>query len=164
MTDTNNVVVINTSPWISLSIAKQTVLLNKLYDRVYIPGTVNKEILAGGKSGIGVKELGEAAWLKKEKIKDIKKVKLLYELEEGEAEVIILAIEKGIKQVLIDEKVARLQAKILGLEVIGTLGVLLKAKKKGLIKRLKPVIFSIIDGGIWIKDDIVSGILKDAGE
>lgn len=127
-------------------------------------GTVNKEILASGKSGIGVKELGESTWLKKEKVKDIKKVKLLYELEEGEAEVIILAMEKGIKQVLIDEKVARLQAKILGLEVIGTLGVLLKAKKKGLIKRLKPVINSIVEGGIWIKDDIVKGILKDAGE
>ena len=39
------------------------------------------------------------------------------------------AKEKGIKHVLIDEKVARLQAKVFGLEVIGTLGLLLKAKK-----------------------------------
>jgi predicted nucleic acid-binding protein len=34
---------------------------------------------------------------------------------------------------LIDEKVARLQAKVLGLDVIGTLGLLLKAKKKGML-------------------------------
>jgi len=44
----------------------------------------------------------------------------LFELDRGEAEVIILAKEKGIKQVLMDEKVARLQAEVLGLNVVGT--------------------------------------------
>lgn len=91
-------------------------------------------------------------------------VKLLYELEKGEAEVIILAKEKGINHVLIDEKVARLQAKILGLEVIGTLGLLLKAKKQGLLSSIKPLIVKMLEHGIWIKEDIVKGILKEAEE
>ena len=85
-------------------------------------------------------------------------------LEQGEAEVIILAREKGIQHVLIDEKVARLQANVLGLNVIGTLGVLLMAKKKGLLNSIKPAIAKILENGIWIKDEIVVGILKDAGE
>lgn len=55
----------------------------------------------------------------------LKKVKLLYELEQGEAEVIVLAMERGIKQVLID---------------------------------------SIVEGGYWIKEDLVEAILKEAGE
>lgn len=38
--------------------------------------------------------MNESSWLKVEKVKDIKKVKLLYELERGEAEVIVLALEK----------------------------------------------------------------------
>jgi predicted nucleic acid-binding protein len=85
-------------------------------------------------------------------------------LERGEAEVIVLAKEKGIKHVLIDEKIARQQAGIQELNVIGTLGLLLKAKKKGLLSSIKPLILNIRDNGIWIKDEIVNGILKDAGE
>lgn len=104
------------------------------------------------------------SWLKIEVVHDIEKVKYLYELEQGEAEVIVLAKEKNIEQVLIDEKVARLQAKVLGLEVIGTLGILLKAKKKRLLTSIKPSITKILENGIWIKDEIVKGILKEAGE
>lgn len=65
---------------------------------------------------------------------------------------------------MIDERVARLQAKVLGLDVIGTLGLLLKAKKKGLLLSIKPSITMMLGNGIWIKDEIVNGILKDAGE
>lgn len=68
------------------------------------------------------------------------------------------------EKVLIDEKIARQQAKILGLEVIGTLGLLLKAKNKGLLSSIKPLINKILENGIWINDEIVKGILKAAGE
>ena len=157
-------IVVNTSPWIALSICGQIPLLEKLYTDVYIPQHVKEEIIAGGRESFGVHELETCTWLKIEKVHDIEKVKLLYELERGEAEVIILAKEKGIQQALIDEKVARLQAKVLGLEVIGTLGVLLKAKKEGLLFSIKPSVIKIVDNGIWIKDEIVSGVLKEAGE
>ncbi len=160
----NKSVIINTSPWIALSLCKQTSILNKLYKEVYMPSTVKKEILAGGNKGIGVSELKESTWLIIEKPKDIDKINLLYELERGEAEVIVLAIEKNIKNVLIDEKIARQQAKILNLDIIGTLGLLLKAKKKNIIKKIKPLIYSIVEGGYWIKDDIIKEIIKEAGE
>ena len=65
---------------------------------------------------------------------------------------------------MIDEKVARLQAKVLGLDVIGTLGVLLKAKKKGMLPSIKPLITKMLENGIWVKGEIVKGILKDAEE
>jgi len=120
--------------------------------------------LAGGERGVGVSELKASPWVKVEKVVDVEKVKLLYELEQGEAEVIILAKEKGIKQVMIDEKIARLQAKILGLEVIGTLSLLLKAKKRGIVSAIKPLIIKMIENGIWIKEEIVYGILKKAEE
>lgn len=164
MSKSHKSVVINTSPWIALSMCKQTSLLNKLYDKVFIPETVKEEILVGGSTGVGVKELHLSSWIKIERVKDAKKVKLLYELEQGEAEVIVLAMERGIKQVLIDEKIARLQAKVFNLNVVGTLGLLLKAKKKGLVENIKPLIDSIVEGGYWIKEDLVEAILKEAGE
>jgi hypothetical protein len=77
-------------------------------------------IMAGGKRGIGIHELEGSPWIKIGKVSDIEKIKLLHELDQGEAEVIILAKEKEINQVLIDERVARIQAKALGLNVIGT--------------------------------------------
>lgn len=157
-------IVINTSPWIALSICGQTSLVEKLYSNVYIPQKVKEEILTGGKSGVGVKELNTSSWLIIENVLDHSKVELLYELDQGEAEVIVLAREKKIKNVLLDEKIARQQAKILGLNVIGTLGLLLKAKNKGLLHSIKPLINKILDNGIWINDEIVHGILKEAGE
>lgn len=164
MSNKENRIVVNTSPWIALSICGQIPLLKKIYNEVYIPFGVKEEILAGGKKGIGVRELRESPWLKIEKVFDIEKVNLLYELDQGEAEVIILAKEKGIKQVLLDEKVARLQAKVPRLNVIGTLGLLLKAKKEGMVSNIKPLMAKILENGIWIKGEIVEGILKDAGE
>ena len=164
MTDKGKGIAVNTSTWIALSICGQISLLEKLYSEVYIPYHVKEEIMAGGDQGVGVYELNTCSWVKVEKVADIEKVNLLYELEKGEAEVIILAKERVIKHVLIDEKVARLQAKVLGLEVIGTLGLLLKAKKKGILRSIKPHVSKLLDNGIWIKKEIVEGILKTAGE
>ena len=164
MIDTGKKIVVDTSPWIALSICGQIPLLEKLYTDVYIPYRVREEIMAGGKQGFGVQELKICRWIKIEKVSDVEKVKLLYELEQGEAEVIILSKEKRIKQVLIDERVARLQARVLGLKVIGTLGLLLKAKKKGLLHSIKPSVTKMLDNGIWIKEEIVNSILKEAEE
>ncbi len=164
MNNNEKKIVVNTSPWIALSLCDQTHLLNKFYEEVYMPHVVKEEVLAGGKQVIGSRELNNSLWLKIEKVVDLEKAELLYELERGEAEVILLAKEKGIKHVMIDEKVARLQAKVLGLNVIGTLGLLLKAKKAGILSSIKTHITKILEHGIWIKDEIVEGILKNAGE
>jgi predicted nucleic acid-binding protein len=164
MREGENKIVVNTSPWIALSICGYTKLLKQLYKEIYMPVGVKEEILAGREGGIGVNELKSSSWLKIRKVADAERVKFLYELECGEAEVIILAKEKKIKQVLIDEKVARLQAKVLGLEAIGTLGLLLKAKKRNLLSEIKPLIEKMLQKGIWIKKEIIEGILKEAGE
>jgi len=96
VTDKKQDIVVNTSPWIALSTCGQIELLKKLYADVYVPYHVKEEIMSGGKQGIGVHELKSCKWIKIEAVSDIE-------------EVIILAKEKGIKHVLIDEKVARLQ-------------------------------------------------------
>lgn len=83
MKDRKKKIVVNTSPWISLSLCGQVSVLNKLYTDVYIPLAVKEELLSGGKQKIGVKELDENSWIKIEAVKDIEKVKTLktYTLE-----------------------------------------------------------------------------------
>jgi len=157
-------IVLNTSPWIALSICGQINLLQKFFREVYMPIAVKEEIIAGGELGIGIKELKTSPWIKIERVSDPHKVKLLYELEQGEAEVIVLAKEKRVNKVLIDEKIARLQAKVLGLQVIGTLGLLLKAKKEAILPAIRPLIQKMMDEGIWIKQGLLKGILIEAGE
>ena len=78
MSDKENRIVVNASPWIALSICGQIPLLKKIYGEVHIPVGVKEEILAGGKQGIGVRELGASSWIKIEKVVDIEKVKLLF--------------------------------------------------------------------------------------
>ena len=164
MTPEFSLAVINTSPWISLCLCGQIDLLSKLYKTVMIPLAVRREIEAGGRNQIGVKELEHPNWLKTVGVSDSTKVSLLHELDQGEAEVIILAKENNATEVIIDEKVARMQAKILGLEVVGTLGLLLRAKKYGLISEIGPLIQNILEGGIYIHKNIVEGILREAGK
>ena len=53
--------VINTSPWVSLAICGQTEMLPRLYRQVFMPAAVHQEILADGKSQIGIKELKQSS-------------------------------------------------------------------------------------------------------
>jgi predicted nucleic acid-binding protein len=157
-------VVINTSPWITLSVCGQIGILKKLYENILMPKAVQKEIMAGGRSNIGIKEFEKAEWLKIKEIHDISKIFLLHELDRGEAEVIVLAQEQGINEVIIDERVARMQAQVTGLKVVGSLGLLLKSKKLGIIKEIKPLIEKIMKAGIYVHQNIINGILYEAKE
>jgi len=104
MENSGKSIVVNTSPWIALSLCGQIPLLKKIYKDVYIPFGVKEELLAGREQNIGANDLKSSQWVHIEKVIDNEKVRLLYELDQGEAEVIILAKEKGIPCVLIDEK------------------------------------------------------------
>lgn len=156
--------VVNTSPWIALSLCGQTGLLRHFYDNVFMPQAVKQEIIAGGLTRSGVKEPEDADWLQIKEIKDQAKVLLLHELDQGEAEVIILAQEQKATEVIPDEKIARMEAKLLGLKVVGTLGLLLRARKRGFILELSPLIHKILGEGIYIHPNIVESILNEAGE
>ena len=76
-------IVVNASPWIALSICGQTDILGKLYNEVYMPFAVKREILAGRKK-VGVRELNKSHWLKIENVIGGEKAEFLYELDRGE--------------------------------------------------------------------------------
>lgn len=124
---------INTSPWIALCACGKMGLLPELYENIFMPEAVRHEILAGGEGKYGVEEFKSCDWIKIGSILDTTKISLLHELDQGEAEVIVLAKEQSINEVIIDERVARMQAHVSGLKVVGSLGLLLRAKKSGLI-------------------------------
>jgi len=65
-------------------------------------------------------------------------------LDKGEAETIALSIEISADLLLMDEKLGRKIAEEKGIKISGTIGVLLKAKKKGIIQEVKPLIYELI--------------------
>ncbi len=93
----------------------------------------------------------------------INKLHLLNKLY-GEVEVMILAKEVCSDLVVIDDKNAKKHAKYLGLNVTGTLGILIKAKQKGFIKEVKPLLLELKNKGIYISDNVIDMCLKAANE
>lgn len=85
-------------------------------------------------------------------------------LHKGEIEAIVLAKEINANLVIIDDFLARKYAQYLGLTITGTLGVIVKAKQKGLIKNVKPIIDEMLESGFWIDNKVYLNILKIAGE
>ena len=82
-------------------------------------------------------------------------------MDNGEASSIALATEIKNALLIIDERKGREIAKTFNLEIIGTLGLLIKAKEKGVISNLKDIVIELIKSGFRVSDSIVNEILKD---
>ena len=164
MPEPERLVVVNTTPIIALVLADQLPLLRHLYTTVMIPPAVQAEIRAGGPSGIGVRELEAADWMRVVPLQDPRRADLLTDLDRGEAEVLALAQEIYAGLVIVDERLARRHAKRLGLPLTGTLGLLLRAKQAQLISEVKPLIIAMRTGGIWLSDALIEEALTIARE
>ncbi|MEA1869065.1 MAG: DUF3368 domain-containing protein [Euryarchaeota archaeon] len=85
-------------------------------------------------------------------------------LDRGEAEVIVLAEEIRADAVLIDDLKARKTAMLRGLAVVGTIGVLLDAKERGLVDDVKPLLDELIRKKIRISRELYNHALELAQE
>jgi hypothetical protein len=158
------IVISNTTPIISLALIGHLPLLKELYGEVIVPSAVTTEILAGGRGRIDVREFQRAAWFKRFALTDPRRADLLVDLDRGEAEVIALAQELNADLVIIDERLGRRHAQRLGLAITGTLGVLLKAKQRGLVAEIKPLIEQLQQGGIRLGRPLITQALQLANE
>jgi predicted nucleic acid-binding protein len=159
-------IVINTGPIIALVAATESLRwFPTVYDRILIPYEVFKEIEAGGVDNPETLALGG--------IKDLIMIgneksnlppSLLRELDLGEASVINSAIYHNIPTVAIDEKAGRRIARLNGLKVTGSLGILIKAKQLGLIDNLTECISRMQFQGIWISEALAQLALAEVGE
>ncbi len=157
-------VVSNTTPIIALSVVRCLNVLRALYTEVLIPPAVHAEIMTGGLERAGVTELQLATWIRMKPLQDARRADLLVDLDRGEAEAIALTLELDADLLLVDERLARRHAQRLGLTITGTLGILLKAKERGLVAELRPLIQQLRDNRIRLSEDIVRKALLLARE
>ena len=111
-------------------------------------------------------ELALKSWLTVDTAKNEELVlQLCRSIDAGEAEAIVLALERQANLLLVDEKLGREAAKTLGLRVTGLLGVLAEAKQARLIERVKPVLDELIsEARFWVTPDLYREVLTTVGE
>lgn len=160
------IVVSNTTPLIGLASIDRFDLLRQLFGEIQIAQAVYGEAVTAGREVGGAKqEVSTATWIRTTVVRDRLAVEvLLDELDLGEAETIVLAHEVNADLVLMDEKKGRRKLSQLGLQKIGTLGILLKAKQVGLLTQIRPDIERLRQEGFSISDIVVDIVLLDAGE
>ena len=158
-------VVSNSSPIIHLAKIGKLSLLREYFNTIMVPESVLKECVAEGKDRKEVEAIKKAEWIRVAEVQDKKLVKLLQSsLDDGESEAIALSLESGADLILLDDSDAREKARIYGLTVTGTLGVLLRAKKDRKISSLKENIIKLRESGFWVSDFIEERLLEASGE
>ena len=155
-------VVSDSSPLIALSKINKLHILKDMFNEVLIPKSVWIEVVEKGKGKYGSEEVKNAKWIKVVDVKDRLSVEILNkEIEIGEAEAIVLAKELKADFLILDEKIPRIIAKSLGINVVGTLALLFIAKKKGIIdENLDELIKELRIKGVYFSDKIVEELKK----
>jgi predicted nucleic acid-binding protein len=157
------IIVCDSSPLFALAICDKLRLLEQMYDTVLIPEAVYNEVSVSGKPNAD--KIQEWAHNKVAQVKDNDFIQTLAEiLDSGEAEAIALYKAKDADYLLIDERKGRKIAESYNIKIIGTLGLLLLAKQKGLLESVKPYLELLQQSTIRIAPELYQTTLQRAGE
>jgi len=155
-------VVVNTTPLISLACVGRLDLLERLFGGIILAEAVFREIKA--KQSHAYVEIDQP-WIEIRPIAgQMYKQLLLSQLDSGEAETIILAQEIQADYVVIDENRGYRLARQAGLPVVRTLSLLLRAKQKGYVTQIKPILDEMVARGRWYSPAVCRAMLLQAGE
>ncbi|MCE4600977.1 MAG: DUF3368 domain-containing protein [Desulfurococcales archaeon] len=156
-------VVSNSSVIIALARICRLDLLEKPFGKILVSEAVWREIAVKGKPGH--EKIVRADFIHVGKAGNRRLVTLLEGfVDSGEAEAIVLALERNADLLLVDDRDAREIAKKLGLQVMGTLGVIALAKYGGLIPKAKPIIDKLVESGFWISRKLLEEFLRELSE
>jgi predicted nucleic acid-binding protein len=157
-------VISNTSPLLYLYRIGAIHWLPKLFDEVWAPDAVINELMAGRSKGYDVPNPADFNWLHIVNPKAMPSEWLALDLGTGEISAMALALENPKHVILLDDMLARRTAQAAGLQVWGTLKVLLEAKSHGLVDKIEPFVTGLNDAGMWVSAEVKQRILILAGE
>lgn len=156
--------VVNASPLILLGKVEQIQLLGALARMLVVPKAVMREVSAkpDGERTVQTLTALESVIVVDDELPPANI--LSWDLGPGETQVMSHAVLHGANRVVIDDLEARRCAKAMGLSMIGTLGIIGRAKAAGLLKRAGPVVQRLRETGLYASDDIVQRLLREVGE
>ena len=160
------IVVSDTSPLSYLGKLDRLSLLPQLFGEVVVPPEVMAEIERGSASATLPQGIRQTGWIRIMEPGDQAEIAELERfLDRGEAEAIVLAEELKATLLLIDEYDGRKIAEERGIEITGTLGVLLRGKRAGLIAGVRPEVERLLkETSFFCSEDLLRKVLALAGE
>ena len=133
-------VICNTSPLQYLHQVELLHLMPALFESVQVPSAVVAELAEGRRQGVNLPELAGLPWVTVRSVRDRTLLPLVTSLGSGEKEVLALGLEAPDHLLVLDDRAARRYAIAVGLELTGTVGILLLAKERRLLDAVRPAL------------------------
>lgn len=155
-------IVADTSALVALAACDALLLLDQLFQEVRVPPAVLQECVVPGKPE--AERLG--AYLRDKVVEvDLKKfVIAVAGLGQGELEAMALYKRLHANRLLVDDRRARKVARLNEIDVIGSLGVLVRAKELGLVTQIRPLLAKIQAAGVHYGEQLLNEALRQASE
>lgn len=156
-------VVVDASPLITLYKSQLANLLPQLFTQVQVPPAVWQEVTAA-KDDISAQSLPQSKWAIRTEAIALNTLVSAWDLGAGESEVLSYALTHPNTTVMIDDAAARRCAISLNIPTLGTGGMIVLAKRQGLISSVTEPIQALQASGLWLSDSLVQLLKQQAGE
>ncbi|MBD2245401.1 DUF3368 domain-containing protein [Nostoc sp. FACHB-888] len=160
----SNEAIINSSPLIVLFKSNQAELLPKLFTKIIVPEGVFVEVTMAGEDDAASRQLPRVSWIQRIEVSSIAPEVAAWDLGSGESQVLSLALKTSDCAAVVDDRAARRCGQALSITTIGTGGLLVLAKRRGIISSILPNIQALRDAGLWLSDTVVTLLKQQAGE
>ncbi len=160
------IVVADAGPLIAFSRLDKFSVLGAIFDRVIVPRVVYDETQSrpATPDASAIRAAAQSGALSLDtSAPDRRDLPGEIELGEGEAAALALAAKLGYG-VLMDDLQGRSAASMLNLRVIGSVGVLILAKQRGLVPALAPLLETLRASGYYLSDALMQEALQRVGE
>ncbi|MGZ3382094.1 MAG: DUF3368 domain-containing protein [Isosphaeraceae bacterium] len=156
--------VVNASPLIFLTKVGLLEVLHQQAVPVLVPDVVMAEISSLGAGDPAVQAVQQAGWIRVVPAPPAPPSVTAWKLDDGESSVIAVALQHSGSMAILDDLAARRCAQAMRLPMQGTLGLVLVAKRIGLIKAVLPVVEDLEHAGMYMTARLKTQILDAAGE
>ncbi len=159
--------IVNASPLISLARVGLLELLREPVDSdVHVPDVVYEEVLAGERfdANVASVRLAASTWLLVTPLPEIRTGLDPEALDPGEMAVLALAIANPGAIVILDDHAGRAEAARRKIPMLGTVGILLRAKQRLRIPAVGPPLAELREAGLYISSSLYKTVLRLAGE
>ncbi len=155
---------VNASPIIYLARANQFDLLHLAATEVLVPSPVADEILVRGQEDPAACALSNTPWIRRVEPPDVPLSVLAWDLGPGESSVIAWALADPGCLAVIDDLEGSRCAETHGIPLRGTLGLVLRAKRQGVIPRARPILETMRASGMYLSTQLLDLALAEVGE
>jgi predicted nucleic acid-binding protein len=154
----------NASPIICMMKAGIIEVLPALFKDIVVPQEVKREILVRGRTDLKGEVLASYQWIRLVNDIVVAPQVAAWDLGQGESAVISFALENPGFWAVIDDREARRCATALHCRHTGTLGIIVLAKRRGVIPSIRGYLERLKEAGLWLSDELVDQVSRKSGE